>query len=212
MPSIDTTVMSSKPRMFVRWNWVSWLKVLVFFLSLAPAAWIVNAVMTGASGPNPIEFITHHTGQWALRFLLLGLVLSPMRWALKSVVPIKFRRMIGLFAFFYVIVHFSTYLALDQQFNLAAVAEDIFKRTYIIAGFSSLLILVPLAITSTKGMQKRLGKRWLSLHKLVYVASIAAVLHYVWLAKGDQIEPLVYAAVLAVLLGMRVLRKIKTRK
>ena len=120
--------------------------------------------------------------------------------------------MIGLFAFFYVLMHFATYLVLDQQLDLAAVAEDIFKRTYIIAGFVSLLVLIPLALTSTKGMQRRLGRRWLSLHRMVYVASIAAVLHYVWLARGDQIEPLVYAAVLGVLLFLRVMRRFKLRK
>ncbi len=207
----DTNRLTSSKSKFSSWTWVSWLKVLVFVLSLLPAASIVHAVVTGVSGPNPIEFITHSTGEWGLRFLLLGLVLSPMRWSFKSVTPIKFRRMIGLFAFFYVVAHFATYLVLDQQLDLAAVAEDIFKRTYIIAGFVSLVVLVPLAITSTKGMQRRLGRRWLSLHKLVYVASIAAVLHYVWLAKGDQIEPLVYAAVLVVLLGMRVVRKFKKR-
>jgi len=172
----------------------------------------VNAVITGSSGPNPIEFITHQTGEWALRFLLLGLVLSPMRWWLKSLTPLKFRRMIGLFAFFYVVVHFATYLVLDQQLDLNAVVEDIFKRTYIIAGFVSLLVLIPLALTSTKATQRRMGRRWLSLHRLVYVASISAVLHYVWLVKGDQIEPLVYAAVLAVLLILRVVRRLKMRK
>jgi len=202
----------SKKRTTSKWSWVSWLKVLVFVLCLVPAGSIVYAVMTGASGPNPIEYITHQSGEWALRFLLLGLVFSPMRWWFKSLTPIKFRRMIGLFAFFYVLMHFATYLVLDQQFDLAAVAEDIFKRTYIIAGFVSLLVLIPLALTSTKGMQRRLGRHWLSLHRMVYVASIAAVLHYVWLAKGDQIEPLVYAAVLGVLLFLRVMRRFKLRK
>lgn len=202
---------TAKKSSAAKWTWVSWLKVLVFFLCLAPAAYVVYAVITGFSGPNPIEFITHQTGEWALRFLLLGLVLSPMRWWFKSLVPIKFRRMIGLFAFFYVVVHFATYLVLDQQLDLSAVVDDITTRTYIIAGFASLLLLLPLAVTSTHAMQRRMGRRWLSLHRLVYLASIAAVLHYVWLAKGDQMEPLIYAAVLAVLLSLRIVRWFKRR-
>jgi len=199
-----------KKRTASNWTWVSWLKIVVFVLCLAPAALIVHAILTGAAGPNPIEYITHSTGQWALRFLLLGLVLSPLRWWFKSLTPIKFRRMIGLFAFFYVVTHFATYAVLDQQLNLAAVAEDLLKRTYIVAGFASLCLLVPLALTSTKAMQRRLGRRWLSLHRLVYVACIAAVLHYVWLAKGDQIEPMVYAGILIFLLALRLFRRFKS--
>ncbi len=192
-----------------RWTWVSWLKIVVFLLLCAPAVAMVVAVVSGRAGPNPIEFLTHETGEMGLRMLMLGLMLTPMRWWFKSTVPIRFRRMIGLFAFFYVIMHFAIYTVLDQQLDIASITEDLFKRTYIIAGFVSLVLLVPLAITSTKAMMRRLGKRWLSLHKLVYVASIAAVLHYIWLAKGDQIEPLVYAAILAVLLGMRLWRKFR---
>jgi len=207
----NLAMQTAKKRSSQKWTWVSWLKVLVFFLSLVPAGFVVFAVVTGSSGPNPIEFITHQTGEWALRFLMLGLVLSPMRWWFKSIVPIKFRRMIGLFAFFYVVVHFATYLVLDQQLDISAVIDDITKRTYIIAGFVSLVLLVPLAVTSTKAMQRRMGRRWLSLHRLVYAASIAAVLHYVWLAKGDQVEPLVYAAILTTLLGLRVARWFKMR-
>jgi len=191
---------------------VSWLKLGVFALCLVPAVVLVTSVLTGKSGPNPIEFITDHTGEWALRFLILGLALSPMRWAFKTTTPIRFRRMIGLFAFFYTVLHVATYAVLDQQLDVSAIAEDLFERTYIIAGFVAFVILVPLAITSTKGMMRRLGKRWMKLHKAVYVASIAAVLHYIWLVRGDQIEPLVYAAVLFVLLGLRVWRAIKTKK
>lgn len=194
------------------WTWVSWFKVVFFVLGCVPVVVIATAVVTGTSGPNPIEYITNETGEMALRLLLLGLMLTPMRWLFKSTAPIRFRRMVGLFAFFYVVLHFVTYAVLDKQLDVSAIAEDLFKRTYIIAGFLSLLMLIPLAITSTKAMMRRLGKRWLTLHKLVYVASIAAVLHYIWLSKGDQLEPLVYAAILAVLLGMRVWRHLYQRK
>jgi len=207
--SVTLPVQNSLTKARSRWTWVSWLKVLVFLLCLAPIVAIVLSVLSGEAGPNPIEYITHLTGEWGLRFLLLSLAISPLRWVTKSVVPIRFRRMIGLFAFFYVLLHFTTYLVLDQQLDLGAIFEDLFKRTYIIAGFVSLVILIPLALTSTKGMMRRLGKRWKALHQLTYIASIAAVLHYIWLVKGIQIEPLVYAAVLVFLLGARLLRKFR---
>ena len=202
----------SAPRPLSNWTWVSWLKVVVFLLCLVPAIATAMAVVTGKSGPNPIEYITHATGQWGLRFLLISLTLTPLRWMTRSLVPIRFRRMLGMYAFFYVMLHFTTYMVLDQQLALNAIFEDLFKRTYIIAGFVSLVVLVPLAVTSTKGMMRRLGKRWKVLHRGVYIASIAAVLHYVWLAKGDQIEPLVYAAVLAVLLAARVWRAWRSKR
>jgi methionine sulfoxide reductase heme-binding subunit len=201
-----TAAPKTKRRKTTPWTWVSWLKVVVFILGLVPAGAIIAAVVTGNSGPNPIEFITHSTGEMALRLMLLGLLLSPLRWWFKSTVPIRFRRMVGLFAFFYVMLHFLTYAVLDQQLDVNALLEDVLKRQYVIAGVVSLLILIPLAVTSTQSMMRRLGKRWVSLHRCVYVAAIAAVLHYIWLAKGDQIEPLIYAAVLAVLLGLRVWR------
>jgi len=195
-----------------RFTAVSWMKLVVFILCLMPLAALVAAVFTGKAGPNPIEFITDETGETALRLLVLGLALSPLRWWRKTTTPIRFRRMIGLFAFFYAVLHVLTYAVLDNQLDLQVITEDLFKRTYIIAGFASFIILVPLAITSTKGMMRRLGKRWMTLHKGVYVASIAAVLHYIWLARGDQLEPWVYAAVLAILLLLRVHRSFKTKK
>jgi len=195
-----------------RWTWVSWLKVVVFVACLVPFVSLVVALFAGNLGPNPIEAITHITGEWGLRFLLLGLVLTPLRWILKSTTPIKFRRMIGLFAFFYVVLHLSAYAVLDQQLNVAAMLEDLFKRPYIIAGFIAAVLLIPLALTSTKGMMRRLGKRWLTLHKLVYVASIAAVVHFLWLARGDQEEPKIYAAILLALLGARVWRHFKRQR
>jgi len=134
--------------------------------------------------------------------------MTPMRLLIKKPWPIRLRRMIGLFAFFYVITHLSTYLALDQQFDVGAILADILERPYITAGTLAFLIMIPLAVTSTKGMMKRLGKRWTSLHRLVYVAATAAIAHYVWLTRGDQLEPLIYLLVLFVLLLLRVKRLI----
>jgi len=210
--SVTMPAQQKPARALARWTWVSWVKIVVFLACLVPAIALVVAVVTGGAGPNPIEYITHVTGEWALRFLLLSLTMTPLRWITKSLVPTKFRRMIGLYAFFYVALHFTVYMVLDQQLDVAAIVDDLFKRTYIIAGFVSLVILIPLALTSTKAMMRRLGKRWKSMHRWVYVASVAAVLHYVWLAKGDQIEPLVYAAVLAVLLGARIWRTYRVKR
>jgi len=206
MPNVKPTKTTRKKS---RWTWVSWLKVVVFLACLAPLLLLVASLFTGNAGANPIETVTHVTGEWGLRFLLLGLVLTPLRWLLKSTTPIRFRRMIGLFAFFYVALHVAAYAVLDQQLDVPAMLEDLFKRPYIIAGFVATVLLIPLAITSTRGMMRRLGKRWLTLHKAVYLASIAAVVHFIWLAKGDQVEPKVYAAILAALLGARIWRAAK---
>lgn len=182
-------------------RWVRWLsKPLVFLVALLPAAWLPYALLNGQLGPNPVEAITDHTGEWALRFLLLGLLLTPLRHWLKRPWPVRFRRMIGLFAFFYLALHMTTYLWLDQQWDVAMILDDVVSRPYITAGVVALLILTPLALTSTRGMMRRLGSRWQSLHRWVYVAGVAAVLHYVWLARGDRIEPLIYLAILIVLL------------
>jgi len=182
----------------------SMLKPVVFALLSMPFIWLVYALLTSQLGANPIEAITDFTGEWALRILLLSLAMTPLRMLLKKPWPIRLRRMIGLFAFFYVLTHLATYLVLDQQFDMGAILSDILERPYITAGSISLLILVPLALTSTKGMMKRLGKRWTSLHRLVYIAATAAIVHYVWLTKGDQMEPLVYLVVLLVLMLFRV--------
>ncbi len=180
------------------------IKPLVFFILLTPFMWLVYALFTAQLGENPIEAITDFTGEWAFRMLLLSLAMTPLRQLLKRPWPIRFRRMIGLYAFFYVSLHFLTYLVLDQQFDMAAIISDIIDRPYITAGTVGLLVLIPLAITSTKGMMKRLGKRWKSLHQWVYVAGAAASLHYIWLAKGDRIEPFVYLGVFLLLMVPRV--------
>ena len=210
--SLTVSAQQSSSRPLANWTWVSWLKVVVFFACLGPAVALIVSVLSGEAGPNPIEYITHVTGEWGLRFLLISLALTPLRWMTKSLVPTRFRRMMGLFTFFYVVLHFATYAVLDQELDLGALVDDLFTRTYIIAGFASLVILIPLAATSTKGMMRRMGKRWKSLHRWVYVAAIAAVLHYVWLAKGDQIEPLVYAAILTIFLVARMWRTYKSKR
>ncbi len=179
------------------------LKPVVFVLLSLPFAWLIYALFNGQLGANPIEAITHHTGEWALRILLLSLCMTPLRMMFRKPWPIRLRRMVGLFAFFYVVTHLLTYMILDQQLDVSAILLDVLERPYILAGTVSFLILVPLALTSTKGMMRRLGKRWQSLHKLVYIAAIAGVVHYIWLAKGDQIEPLVYLFVLFVLMLFR---------
>ena len=188
----------------------SMLKPVVFVLLLAPFIWLVYALLNNQLGANPIEAITEFTGDWALRILLLSLAMTPLRMLLKKPWPIRLRRMVGLFAFFYVLTHLATYLVLDQQLDVSAIMSDILERPYITAGTLALLILIPLALTSTKGMMKRLGKRWTSLHRLVYLAATAAIVHYVWLTRGDQIEPLIYLFVLFGLMLFRV-KKLITR-
>jgi sulfoxide reductase heme-binding subunit YedZ len=178
-------------------------KTLVFAAALAPFALIVLDVVRGTLGPDPVAQITHETGIWALRLLLATLAMTPLRLVTGSALPIRFRRMLGLFAFFYAALHLCVYVVLDLRGDWPQVLEDIVKRPYITVGFTALLMLIPLAITSTRGMMRRLGRRWGQLHKLVYPAAMLACLHFFWLVKADKREPLVYAAILAVLLAFR---------
>jgi sulfoxide reductase heme-binding subunit YedZ len=156
-------------------------------------------------GANPIQTITHHTGDWSLRFLLITLSITPLRRLSGWNWLLRFRRMLGLFAFLYASLHFGTYLVLDQFFDFQAIAEDIIKRPYITVGFAAFLLLIPLAVTSTNAMVKRLGGRnWQRLHRLVYLIAILGVLHYLWLVKGDFLKPLNYAGILAILFSYRI--------
>lgn len=181
-----------------------WIKLLVFVLSLLPAAGLAAGLFTGGLGANPVEAITHSTGEWALRFLLLTLAVTPLRRLTGYGSLVRLRRMLGLFAFFYAALHLSTYVALDQFFDAAAIVKDVVKRPYITAGFLGFLLMAPLAATSTAGMIRRLGgRRWQQLHRLVYPCAIAAVVHFLWLVKADLTEPLLYAGVLTALLGYR---------
>jgi sulfoxide reductase heme-binding subunit YedZ len=156
-------------------------------------------------GANPIEKITHVTGDWTLRFLMITLAITPLRKLLKVPSLIKFRRMLGLFAFFYVTLHFLTYIWLDKFFNLHEILADVAKRKFITIGFTGFVLLIPLAITSTAGWIRRLGgKRWQALHRLIYLAAIAGVIHYLWLVKADIRRPVQYGILLAALLLYRV--------
>ncbi|HRX72030.1 MAG: protein-methionine-sulfoxide reductase heme-binding subunit MsrQ [Gammaproteobacteria bacterium] len=178
-------------------------KPMVFSASLLPLTWLFWLGWSGQWGANPVETLTHFTGDWSLRFLLLTLAVTPLRrlggWNGLQ----RFRRMLGLFAFFYVCLHFSVYLIFDHFFDISAIVADIAKRPYITVGFAAFLLLIPLAVTSTNRMIKRLGRNWQRLHRLVYVIGILGVLHYLWLVKADISEPLLYAGILAGLLGYR---------
>jgi len=174
-------------------------KPLVFCLSLLPLAWLFWA----DPGANPVETMTHHTGRWGLHFLLLTLAVTPLRRLCHWRWLMGFRRMLGLFAFFYVCLHFGVYLIFDHFFDVSAMLDDVLKRPYITVGFLAFLLLIPLAVTSTKAMMRRLGRHWSQLHRLVYLIGILAVLHFIWLVKADLREPLIYAGILAILLGYR---------
>lgn len=180
------------------------VKALVFGACLVPLAQLVWRAFTNQLTANPIEFVTHHTGDWALRLLLVTLAITPVRrltgW--RSIIGV--RRMLGLFAFFYATLHLLTYVALDYFFAFELMVENVVKNRYITAGLASFLLMAPLAVTSTKAMIRRLGgRRWQMLHRLVYVSAVAAVVHYMWLSKIDFRIPLSYAVVLAILLGYR---------
>ena len=181
-----------------------YLKPTLFLTCLLPLALLVWDGFHDALGANPIETITHRTGDWTLRFLLITLTMTPLRRLMGWNGALRLRRMLGLFAFFYACLHFLTYLVLDQFFDWDAIIRDIAKRPYITIGFSAFVLLIPLAATSTKAMMRRLGRRWGQLHRLTYLVAIFAVIHYLWLVKADYLPPALYASVLAILLGLRV--------
>jgi len=185
---------------------LSWLKVGVFLLCLVPLFKMLLETfgLAGFSlGANPIEELLHRCGLWGLNFLLITLTVTPLRRLSHLNWLLRFRRMFGLFAFFYLCLHFTVYAALDQSFNLSAIGEDILERPYITLGMTGLLLLIPLAVTSTAGMMRRLGRRWTTLHRLVYVVAVLGVWHFWWQVKKDISEPLIYAGILALLLGFR---------
>ncbi len=185
-------------------NWI-WTKTTVFLLLLAPLADLGWRGFHDQLGANPIEAITRGTGIWTLRILLMTLAISPARLLLGWPDLIRFRRMAGLFAFFYGVLHLTTYLWLDKFFDIGEMWQDVVKRRFITAGLTAFLLMAPLAVTSTAGWIRRLGgKRWQALHRLVYFSALAGVVHYLWLVKVDIRPPGAYAAVLAVLLGYRV--------
>ena len=188
-------------------------KVAVFIVCFIPAAWLLFAVLTDRLSADPIKDITQDTGSWALRLLLVTLCITPLRKLTGWSSVIRYRRMLGLFAFFYGFLHFLTYVWLDQFFSVSDMLRDVYKRPFITAGFTGFIVMVPLAITSTKNWIVRLGgKRWQLLHRLTYISGIAGVLHYLWLVKSDVERPLIYGVLLSFLLGFRVFQSLPSRR
>jgi sulfoxide reductase heme-binding subunit YedZ len=182
-------------------------KPAVFVACLVPVGQLLYYAWTDDLTANPIEFVTRFTGSWALIILMASLSITPLRKVLRWNELIKFRRMLGLFAFSYALLHFSTYVVLDHFFDFHAIGKDIIKRPYVTAGFAAFAVIIPLAVTSTTAMIRRLGKHWQQLHRLVYIAALAAVIHFYWLVKADIRRPVQYGAVLALLLGYRLMAK-----
>ncbi|UYB54113.1 protein-methionine-sulfoxide reductase heme-binding subunit MsrQ [Xanthomonas sp. AM6] len=193
-------------------------KALVHALALAPLAylgwqfWQVWQAGSDALGADPVAEIEHRTGLWALRLLLLTLAITPLRQLTGQPALLRFRRMLGLYAFFYACVHLGVYLGLDLRGYWAQIFEEIVKRPYITVGFTAWLLLIPLAVTSTQGWMRRLKRNWGKLHKAIYAIGVLAVLHFWWLVKSDIREPLLYAAILALLLGWRGWRALSARR
>lgn len=191
---------------------MSFLKVTLFIVSLVPTVWLTYALFTEQLGANPIEAITRESGLWALRFLWLTLLITPLRWLTGWNNLVSFRRMLGLYVFFYASLHMLLYLWLDQFFDVGEIIKDIIKRPFITIGFFTFTALIPLVITSNKAMIKRLGgKRWKKLHQLTYLIAIASSVHFYMLVKQDKIEPLIYISLLLMLLSVRGYRYYKKK-
>ena len=179
-------------------------KPSLFFLSLIPLIVIVYKTFTNNLGPEPIKEITHHTGEWALLFIVFTLAMSPLKKITNLNIWVSFRRMFGLFAFFYASLHLMTYVGLDYRFDLENILKDILTKKFIFIGFAAWLLLVPLAITSSKKMMSILKHNWKKLHRLIYVIAIFAVVHFIWLVKRDLTEPLIYLFIILFLLAFRI--------
>ncbi|WP_257274650.1 sulfite oxidase heme-binding subunit YedZ [Endozoicomonas sp. SESOKO4] len=184
-------------------DWVAKLKWLVFPICLVPLVWLINAVITHQLGPDPANTLTRDLGEWALIFLCISLAVTPVRKITGINKLIRFRRMIGLFALFYAVLHVMAYLAFLLGWQWQTLLEDLYQRPYVMAGAFAILILSVLGVTSTKAMMRRLGKKWVKLHKLVYLAAGLAVLHFVWLSKSDYTEAVIFGSVLAGLMLFR---------
>jgi sulfoxide reductase heme-binding subunit YedZ len=182
---------------------IIWGKSALWLLCLMPLGRLIFLGLNDRLGANPIEFITHSTGTWTLVGLLLTLSVTPLRKLSGLTWLLRFRRLLGLFAFFYACLHFITYIWLDQFFDPASIAKDVVKRPFITVGFSAFVLLLPLAATSNQRMMKKLGRNWQRLHRLIYLIASLGVVHYWWLVKKDITQPLIYACVLAILLAMR---------
>ncbi len=190
---------------FVRWQ-QRMGKPVVFTLCLLPFVLLVLRLLTNDLGANPVEAFTRKSGEWGLRFLLITLAVTPLKQIIKQGWPMRYRRMLGLFVFFYVCMHLSSYIVLDQFFDWREIWADILKRPFITIGMTAFVLLIPLAVTSNKAMIKRLGRNWQRLHRLIYPISICAVLHFFWLVKADLYWPTVYAVILFILLAFRLVK------
>ncbi|RZO82881.1 MAG: sulfoxide reductase heme-binding subunit YedZ [Oceanococcus sp.] len=182
------------------------IRLLCFALCAIPlgqAAWWIASAQLGV---NPIETLTHHSGQWALRLLLVTLAMSPLQRLARWRWPLQIRRQLGLWSFFYLLCHFAVYLVFDLSLSLARLGEEILERPYITVGFAALLLLTPLAVTSTRGWQRRLRRNWKRLHRLVYPAAVLACVHFIWKVKVSEPEPFIYLTVLLVLFAVRLRR------
>ncbi|ACB62813.1 MULTISPECIES: protein-methionine-sulfoxide reductase heme-binding subunit MsrQ [Burkholderia] len=197
-------------------RWLVPAKVLVFAAGLYPLARLVLFGLTDRLGANPIEFITRSTGLWTLVMLCITLAITPLRHVTSVPALLRFRRMIGLFAFFYATLHFTTYLWFDKWFDVLAILKDVGKRPFITVGFAAFVLLIPLAATSPRAMVRRLGRRWATLHRAIYAIALFGVLHFWWMRAGkhDLAQPKLYATIVAVLLGWRLLawgwRRVRT--
>lgn len=180
------------------------VKTALWVLCLLPAAFLVLHAFRGELGANPIETVTHETGDWTMILIMSTLAITPLRRITGINSLIGLRRPVGLFAFFYATLHFLTYIWLDKFFDMHEIVKDVYKRPFITAGFTAFVLMIPLAVTSTKGWIRRLGKKWTALHRLIYVTAIAGVTHYIWLVKKDEAKPFMWAFVLSVLLLWRI--------
>jgi methionine sulfoxide reductase heme-binding subunit len=187
-------------------------KITVFAVSLAPFAFLLNDTLNDALGPDPIETLHFRTGDWTLRFLLITLGCTPLKLLFNWKFQLRFRRMLGLFAFFYASLHFCVYFVLDLSLAWAQIVEEIPKSPYVLAGLAAYSLLIPLAATSTRKMIQRLGRNWKKLHRLVYAAACLGVIHFFWLVKADLTEPAIYAAVLVLLLSIRIFHYVRTAR
>lgn len=190
---------------------MTWLmiKTVVFFASTIPFLHLASDTIQGNLGANPLETLHFRTGDWALRFLMITLALTPLKLLCRWRAPLRFRRMFGLFSFFYASLHVFIYVGLEQSFSLSLIIDEVPKSPYIVVGLISYLLLVPLAITSTSGMMRRLGVNWKKLHRSIYLIAILSVIHFLWLVKADIREPLIYALIVSILLGIRVIFRFK---
>jgi len=185
----------------------NYIKISIFFLSLLPILIIFYQIIFNQLGPEPVKEITHVTGNWTLRFIIITLAMTPLQKFTKLNFWITYRRMFGLFVFFYASAHMMTYVGIDYRFDWSSIGDDIIKKKFIFAGFLAWLLLVPLALTSSKRMIRLLRDKWKKLHKLIYIISLLGIIHYLWLVKVVTIEPLIYLIIIVILLTLRVKMK-----